>query len=463
MQKLKVILGAIWHPTFANDNDAFIPELWAQESLIILQENMVAGNLVHRDFEDEIQEFGDIVNTRRPADFVMERKTDDDDVTVQDAQSTNVAIPLNQHIHQSFIIKDGESSKSFKDLVQVYLEPASIAMARSVDQIVLAQGYRFLANTVGQLGVAVDQSTITALDEQMNDNLVPSVGRHLIMPPSMKADLLNVDNFTKNDAIQPNGGEALRTANLGMLLGFSTWMDQNTPHPATPVHSTGAVNEALGDAAGSTVITVDGFTSAIPNGSWVVFAGDGIPQQVQSTVGGATPTELTILPGLKRAVVNNAVVTVYQHGDVDGAKALGFSKRIDYDGLDPAGAPPKGALVSFDIDTDRYGIIDAPSTTQAYLDRPLEQAIADPAIMGFGPAGAFGMSWHPHAIALITRPLATPMEGTGARSFVANDGTTSIRVTITYNGTSQGHLVTLDILAGVQVLNVALGSVVLGQ
>ncbi len=33
---------------YANDIDALIPELWAQESLAILEESMVAANLVHR-------------------------------------------------------------------------------------------------------------------------------------------------------------------------------------------------------------------------------------------------------------------------------------------------------------------------------------------------------------------------------------------------------------------------------
>ncbi|MEX0827859.1 MAG: hypothetical protein WD005_02800, partial [Haliea sp.] len=48
------------------DNDAFVPEVWAQEGLAILEENMVAANLVHRDFENQIASFGDVVNTRRP-------------------------------------------------------------------------------------------------------------------------------------------------------------------------------------------------------------------------------------------------------------------------------------------------------------------------------------------------------------------------------------------------------------
>jgi hypothetical protein len=43
-------------------NDAFIAETWALEGLAILEENMVAANLVHRDFENEIARFGDVVN-----------------------------------------------------------------------------------------------------------------------------------------------------------------------------------------------------------------------------------------------------------------------------------------------------------------------------------------------------------------------------------------------------------------
>lgn len=33
-------------------DDAFIPEIWAQESLTVLQENMICGSLVHHDYEN---------------------------------------------------------------------------------------------------------------------------------------------------------------------------------------------------------------------------------------------------------------------------------------------------------------------------------------------------------------------------------------------------------------------------
>src|SRR5690606_34329917 len=94
---------------FANDNDAFIPEVWAQEGLVILEENMVAANLVHRDFQNEIAKFGDVVNTRRPGTFKIKRKVDGVTLTQQDANATNVRVPLDQWLYNSFTIKDGDS------------------------------------------------------------------------------------------------------------------------------------------------------------------------------------------------------------------------------------------------------------------------------------------------------------------------------------------------------------------
>ncbi len=97
--------------SFSNDKDAFIPEIWAQEGLVILEENMVAANLVHRDFEDEIKNFGDVVNTRRPGNFKINRKIDGSTLVQQGANATNVQVPLDQWFYNSFIINDGEISR----------------------------------------------------------------------------------------------------------------------------------------------------------------------------------------------------------------------------------------------------------------------------------------------------------------------------------------------------------------
>ncbi len=92
----------------------------------------------------------------------------------------------------------------------------------------------------------------------------------------------------------------------------------------------------------------------------------------------------------------------------------------------------------------------------------MEAAIADNAAINFGPGGEYNFAFVKNAIAVVTRPLAAPKAGTGALSYVANYNGLSMRAVITYNGTKQGHLVTLDMLVGVKVLDDRMGVVVYG-
>lgn len=472
--KLLLLFADIRETAFANDLDAFVPEIWAQESLMILEANMVAANLVHRDFENLVAAFGDTVNTRLPAEFKGARKTDADTVTIQDAVATNVPVKLDQHIHTSFIIKDGEESKGFPVLRDVYLEPAMLSIAQIIDEIVLGQVYQFLTlddgspNVVGQLGTAVTKQAVIATREKMNVNKVPQMGRNVIWTPASEADLLAVDLFMGANQVGDDG-TALREASLGKKFGLMNWMSQNTSGvDGAEVAASGAVNLPAGFPKGNTVITVDGFSAAIISGAYVTFAGDDTPQRVVSTVGGATPTQITVFPGLNQAIVDNAVVTYYQEAAINNGSGypLAHAKDMVIDGL--ASAPKVGQLTTFGAGSGLKSNFSqvlspaSPTSTSIFINRPLDAAQADNAVVGLGPDGNFNWAFHRNALALVTRPLAAPQAGTGALSFVASFNGLSMRVTITYDGDKQGHLVTADMLMGVKVLDRRLGCVVLG-
>jgi len=462
------LMALIRVPVFVNDlEDAFTPEVWAQEGLMLLENNMVAGNLVHRDFENQIANFGDIVNTRLPANFVGKRKTDADSVTVQDAATPNVAVPLNQHLHTSFLVKDGEESRGFQSLRDNLLAPAMLSLAQMVDEVVLAQAYQFLPNAVGQLGVTPTKESVIAVRNKMNQLKVPMEGRNLVITPDTEADLLAIDSWITADKVGDEGS-ALREGSLGKKYGILHWMSQNTPSvPGGTNDNTfvdGAINLAAGYFKGDTVLVVDVFAAAIQNGSWCTIAGDDIPHRITTTVGGATPTSITITPALARDVVDDAVVRVYTPGQINFAAnyALGYAKELVIDGF--AIAPNTGQLISIGVaGTDPvYGALSTPSTIELLLGRPLEAAALDDAFVAPGPAGNYNFGFHRQAMALVTRPLAAPASGTGALSFVASFNGLSMRVVMTYDGNLQGHLVTCDLLCGVKVLDVNLGTVMLG-
>ena len=349
----------LWNAGFANDNETFIPEVWAAESLMILENNMVAGNLVHRDFADEIANFGDVVNTRKPAKFSAKRKTDTENVTIQDATAANVAVPLNQHVHTSFMIRDGERSKSFKNLVAEYLNPAVISMAEAIDQILLTQVYRF-PTAVGKLGTDVTKQTVIDSRVAMNTNLVPMSGRNMIVTPNAEGSLLNISEFINAEKIGDDG-TALREGSLGRKFGLDFYMCQQTPSVAAGSTIDITLTTTANAAVGATVISASAnVTTICPAGTYFTLAGDATPQLI--TASEDTTDTITFTPGLKSAVASGAVITAYAAGAIDGALAVGAIGDLDIDGFTVA---PKGGQLINIAGAAAYGTINTPKIGRA--------------------------------------------------------------------------------------------------
>lgn len=460
----------IFAPLFDNSVDALVPEHWANESLMILEENMVAANLVHRDFEPIIAKYGDVVNTRKPSALAFKRKAVSDNVTVQDAILTNVPVPLDQLAHVSILIRDGEESKSFKNLAEEFIRPAMSGMAGGIDRVVLGQYPQFIRNVAGSLG-QISSTNVKGymLDTRkvMNINKATDGDRNLIWTPNAETEALKLDLFTQANTVGDDG-TALRKALLGNKLNFYNYMAQNMGSVATgntEVH-TYLINNASGYAKGTTTFAVDTGAVALGNNSFCVVDGDYTPLRIVSTVGGSTVTSITVAaPGLNKAVVNNAVVTVYTPGAVNlsGGYAAGYAKEIIYDTFTVD--PQVGQMVSFGTSASNalYTIIAVDTSGKTILlDRPLAAAISNDDAINLGPPGEYNLAFEKNAIALVVRPLSAPLAGTGARSAVVNYNGLSMRVVITYDGNKQGHLITFDVLFGVAVLDYLRGAILLG-
>lgn len=473
---LKTVSWICYDNDFDTNDRAWVPEVWAQETLAILEENMVIGNLVHTDFEDEIANFGDTVNTRKPGTFSAKRKGVNDDVTVQNATAENIPVVLDQHIHTSFLIRDGQESLSFRDLVTEYLHPAALSLAQAIDKILLGQSYQFLSNGIGDLGRFSSTSAkgeILNVRQKMNENKAPVVGRNMILAPGSETETLKLDLFISADKIGDEG-TAMREASLGRKLGFDFFMSQNVSSigPVGSGDYTYHADELASDGVvGATTVTLD--SGVADDGQYITLENDEQPLRIIS--GGGTTTPVFNRPLRLAVPTATSNLIEYIAGDVALTEhvgvtsyPIGYAKQIRVDGT---GDPHVGQLVSFSASTTmrtgEYSIIDVEvivANTSWYitLDRPLEAALADNDKANYGPIGDYNFAFTRNALALVTRPLAPPKTGTGALSGVASFNDLSIRVTITYNGTQQGHLVTLDLLAGVKVLDTDQGAIMFG-
>jgi hypothetical protein len=460
---------------FANDNDAFIPEIWAQEGLVILEENMVAANLVHRDFQDEIRDFGDVVNTRRPGTFKIKRKKDGTTLTQQDANATNVRVPLDQWFYNSFTIKDGEASKSFQELVNVYLLPSMQTIARGVDRSVLGRVHSFLSTPTKRVGRLGQISSANAKDyvlearEILNVNKAYPTDRNLILAPSAETAMLKTDLFVKANE-RGDGGVALENAMLGKILGFSTYMDQNVNSIAVgaDTDTTATVDNALAAGVTPASQTITNGVAGVTVGEFFVVAGNDQPTYITAKAGATTG--VTLNEANKFATGAAATTIRFKSCAVDDAGALyvaGYSEDIRVDGYTSGKAPQVGQMIAFGTGGSRrtYTIVEATdngSNCDILLDRPLEVSLANNDAAFPGPYGSFNWAMHREAVALVTRPLAMPSERMGVMGSVAVHNNIAMRVTMQYDIQAGGTVVNLDILAGVAVLDANLAVVLQG-
>lgn len=452
---------------YDNDNDAFIPERWALEGLEILQENMVMANLVHRDFENEIRDYGDVVNTRRPGEFKIRRKTDKTTLQQQDAKSTNVRVPLDQWFYDSFVIKDGERSKSFKDLVQVYLLPSMQVIARGVDRAVIGRIHAFGATPSSRVGRLTKLDGTNSKDfllearQRLSENKAPEDNLRMVLSPASETAMLKNDLFVRANE-RGDGGQSLMGGRLGHILGFDTFKSQNVN--AVFVNGDtidGTITNALAaGGSGSQACSVAGYDVAV--GSFAVVDGNDQPTYVTARTFSTNTTALTLNEANKYATLAGATVRAHKSCAVKDDNAeykAGWSEGIKLDGWTASKAPQVGQLIAFDNGNGRhtYTIIEselvASGVQMVHLDRPLDKDIANDDLAFPGPYGAFNWAFHRDSVALVTRPLAVPASQLGVYSAVQVYKDVAMRITMQYDINAGGTVVNCDILGGVAVLD----------
>jgi hypothetical protein len=448
--------------------DAYVPELWAQEGLAILEENMVMASLVHRDFENAVAKFGDVVNTRKPGEFKISRKTDGTTLVQDDAIASNVAVPLDQWFYKSFVIRDGEGSKSFQELTNIYLRPAMQAIARGIDRSLLGRIHAYLGDPAARVGKLGGLDSTTAQDyvldarERLNVNKAPMDGRRLVMAPTAETAMLKTPIFLKANE-RGDGGTALENATLGRVLGFDTFMCQNVNCVLT-----GTENELLAVNSDAQAAGYAGDIDIVITGSageFLNIAGNDQPTWMLD----ATTGHVILNEPLKYGTGATAVVTHYKKCANEATdRAAGYSKAMTFTHT-AYKYLQVGQLLAFGatlLGRHTYTIIEVTvvdsTHTTVLLDRPLEANVLSTAEAYPGPKGSLNLAFHRDALALVTRPLALPDTRMGVMAAVVPYNGIGMRVLMQYDINAGGVVVNCDILAGVAVLDSGLLVPVLG-
>ena len=214
-----------------NSLTAYDPTIWSKQGIAILHEKIAMPKLVRVDFQNDLAQMGDVVNTRKPATMTASDVDDDNGITAQTLSATNVAVTLNNHKHATFKIKDREASRSVANLMTEYMEPAMLAVANTLDKSLLAL-YTDASKLISVASAGDWRNKVNDARTQLNKNKAPEANRVLLLSDDDEGALVNLDIFSKaNERGDPNG---LREGYLGRVRGFETYRSSNILGAGSP-------------------------------------------------------------------------------------------------------------------------------------------------------------------------------------------------------------------------------------
>ena len=250
-------------------NTFLTPDIIAREALMILRNNAVMANLVHRDYSSEfVGAVGDTITIRKPASF--EAKEFNGAITVQDVTENSVPVKMDKHLDVSFAVTSKQLTMDIADFSKQLLIPAMQAFQDKIDAYLLGLQSEVTQRVTGTGNIKDD---IVDARAYLTKAAAPLTERRFVYNSDVEADLLKTDLFVSAEKVG-DAGTALREASLGRKFGLDFYVDQNadaTPASGLAFHKNAfaLVTRPLAlpqGAAKAAIVNYDGFGLRVVQG-----------------------------------------------------------------------------------------------------------------------------------------------------------------------------------------------------
>ena len=215
----------------------FIPTIWSARLLEHLDKRHVYLNLLNRDYEGEIKNFGDTVKVNQIGAVAIKDYEKGQDIDApEDLTGEQQELKIDQAKYFNFAVDDVDDAQTNPKLMDKAMERAAYGMNDVVD----AFAANLLAvnvhndNTIGSDTAPKVPTVDTAYDllvdlgVKLTEANVPTVGRWVVIPAWYHGLLLKDKRFVGNGtdfnkAILENG-------EVGQAAGFTVYVSNNVPN-----------------------------------------------------------------------------------------------------------------------------------------------------------------------------------------------------------------------------------------
>jgi P22 coat protein - gene protein 5 len=219
-------------PTITSANVATaIVKLVAVDALPALVSNLIMGNLVNRDYEPTLANAGDTVNVPIPPTLVANNIAEGGMVQTQNPSLGNAQIVLNTHAEATFQIPDVTKVLAVPDLLRLYMQPAVVAIAESIETDILSLYSQFSSNApVGTAGVPLIEGVVDAAETALFQAKVPGMAsKYLVVNPASYSALRQIPRFSEYYSAGDAGLRALVDGSVGKIKDFFVFRSQLVP------------------------------------------------------------------------------------------------------------------------------------------------------------------------------------------------------------------------------------------
>lgn len=207
-----------------------IPTIVAAEALGYLKANTVLAQLVNRDYDNEVAQYGQTVDVTYGGTATVQDKAAATVVTKQQLADSKYSVTLNKHKEITISIEDPARVMSRPNWLDRYLQDHLMLMAEQVDSDIAAL-YSGLSQSIdASTGLGEDDFRLAR--RYLNSAKAPLAQRSFVMHEDAEYEALGIERLVNRDYAETLGRMAA-DAYVTRAYGFDVFMSQNIPISTT--------------------------------------------------------------------------------------------------------------------------------------------------------------------------------------------------------------------------------------
>lgn len=202
----------------------FIPEIWAARLLEHYTRHNVLANLVNRNYEGEIRQYGDTVHINTLNDLTVKDYTPNTNIDAPEQLTTvDQVLKIDHAKYYNFYVDDADAAQARGDLMDAAMRRAAQQLAEDTEDYL----FDTISNGAGtaKTGALTAESvypSILALKTALDEKHVPRAGRYLVISPEVEALILQDQRFIASNG-QPSETR-LVDGYVARAAGFDIYM-----------------------------------------------------------------------------------------------------------------------------------------------------------------------------------------------------------------------------------------------